>query len=639
MEEVDNIIIHTFREIGCDLDEDVVTLRQFTPELVVEASVRCLKLIDTNTNLPHSLPPGMSARFRLGTDLANALQSLGFRGDMGYQTFLYPNEADIRRLMMFLVEKLPKESVTSTDEPQGTSAMLSRRISSEIARQLQSPWVPPPCKRRSIRWVGPKQWHKEGASGSHAFRSIPLAIPTGLGDLTKQIPKDIMKYYNKHMPLVKDQPARDEDLAPSLLEFNAASVTAAQEWETEWNTTGLPSRLSQEEYKARKRERLQKRMVSEVRQGLQKSEQLDRKSATADLMQMLDLLGQKSATKGTKGSRFTHTEKLQFAQDDEKTAAQIGIGEGGPRADTEEELRQKREDEQTDLKEQLSRLMTQLEGLETESKQLGASVQQMEEQTMEKKRSNSEKEASYKVKKKTIDLLPNAETNITLLQGVVEKSAQQLVSLATQWEEHRGPLIEEYRKTKDEVSNKESESEKRLEDIQALREKMKKVAEETRSKEDMLKQLVAEYERMAKDVNRSAYTRRILEIVANIRKQKEDINKVLGDTRTLQKEINQVSGKLDRTFTVTDELIFRDAKKDEAVRKAYKYLAALHENFDQLIKTLEETGTILREIRELEDQIDTESSKKTVTNLEKITNDYKQMKQENAALIAKLKGQ
>nr|XP_054755290.1 coiled-coil domain-containing protein 22 homolog [Lytechinus pictus] len=241
--------------------------------------------------------------------------------------------------------------------------------------QLQSQWVPPPCKRRILG--SPKEWHKEGALGSHAFRSVPLAIPTGLADLTKQIPKDIMKYYNNHMPLVKDQPARDEDLAPSLLEFNAASVTAAQEWETEWNTTGLPSRLSQEDYKARKRERLQKRMVSEVSQGLQKSEQLDRKSATADLMQMLDLLGQKSATKGSKGSRFTHTEKLQFAQDDEKTAAQIGIGEGGPRADTEEELRQKREDEQTDLKDQLNRLMTQLESLETESKQLSASVQQV----------------------------------------------------------------------------------------------------------------------------------------------------------------------------------------------------------------------------------------------------------------------
>ena len=37
---------------------------------------------------------------------------------------------------------------------------------------------------------------------------------------------------------------------------------------------------------------------------------------------------------------------------------------------------------------------------------------------------------------------------------------------------------------------------------------------------------MAEYERMSKDVNRSAYTRRIMEIVGNIKKQKEEISKV-----------------------------------------------------------------------------------------------------------------
>lgn len=37
---------------------------------------------------------------------------------------------------------------------------------------------------------------------------------------------------------------------------------------------------------------------------------------------------------------------------------------------------------------------------------------------------------------------------------------------------------------------------------------------------------VAEYERMSKDLNRSAYTKRIMEIVGNIRKQKTDIDKV-----------------------------------------------------------------------------------------------------------------
>lgn len=37
---------------------------------------------------------------------------------------------------------------------------------------------------------------------------------------------------------------------------------------------------------------------------------------------------------------------------------------------------------------------------------------------------------------------------------------------------------------------------------------------------------VTEYQNMVKDVNRSAYTKRILEIVENIKRQKNDIDKV-----------------------------------------------------------------------------------------------------------------
>lgn len=46
---------------------------------------------------------------------------------------------------------------------------------------------------------------------------------------------------------------------------------------------------------------------------------------------------------------------------------------------------------------------------------------------------------------------------------------------------------------------------------------------------------------------------------------------------------------------------------------------------------------ILREIRDLEDQIEMESQKNTATNLERITADYKQIKDENNALTKKLK--
>lgn len=82
---------------------------------------------------------------------------------------------------------------------------------------------------------------------------------------------------------------------------------------------------------------------------------------------------------------------------------------------------------------------------------------------------------------------------------------------------------------------------------------------------------------MSKDLNRVAYTRRIMEIVSNIQRQKEDIGKILVDTRMVQKEINQLSGRLERIFTVTDEQVFKDARKDEARRATYKLLASLRE--------------------------------------------------------------
>ncbi|GCB83268.1 hypothetical protein scyTo_0024059, partial [Scyliorhinus torazame] len=58
----------------------------------------------------------MSARFRIGMSLAQACQDLGYQGDIGYQTFLYSNEPEIRRLLMFLVEKLPRDSVDSVNQ-------------------------------------------------------------------------------------------------------------------------------------------------------------------------------------------------------------------------------------------------------------------------------------------------------------------------------------------------------------------------------------------------------------------------------------------------------------------------------------------------------------------------------------------
>lgn len=72
----------------------------------------------------------------------------------------------------------------------------------------------------------------------------------------------------------------------------------------------------------------------------------------------------------------------------------------------------------------------------------------------------------------------------------------------------------------------------------------------------------------------------------------QDIDKVLQDTRVVQKDINQLTEKTNRIFVETDELIFKNAKKDEQSRQAYKLLAALQNTCESIIKTVE--GTMLK---------------------------------------------
>ena len=61
------------------------------------------------------------------------------------------------------------------------------------------------------------------------------------------------------------------------------------------------------------------------------------------------------------------------------------------------------------------------------------------------------------------------------------------------------------------------------------------------------------------------------------------------------------------------------------------------QNSKQVVEAIKETGQIKREIKELDEQIENETGKRIAANLEKITADYQQVKQENAQLLTQLK--
>ena len=104
--------------------------------------------------------------------------------------------------------------------------------------------------------------------------------------------------------------------------------------------------------------------------------------------------------------------------------------------------------------------------------------------------------------------------------------------------------------------------------------------------------------------------------------------------------------KLGRTFQAAEELIFGDANpqgttaqlaakdKEKAIhhdtsKKMYKHLLQLHKTFEQIVQDVAETGKCLNAVRSLEQQIDHMSQRNDSINIEQLSSDMQQVKQEN----------
>ncbi|XP_059518465.1 coiled-coil domain-containing protein 22-like [Myotis daubentonii] len=619
MEEADRILIHSLRQAGAAVPPEVQTLRAFTTELVVEAVVCCLRVINpaVGSGLSPLLPLAMSARFHLAMSLAQACMDLGYPLELGYQNFLYPSEPDLRDLLLFLAEHLPADACEDADQPAGDSAILLRAIGSHIRDQLALPWVPPLLRT-------PKLQHLQGSAPQNPFHARTLVVPelSSTGGPREFQASSLLLPAPTQVP----QPA---GRVASLLECHAIQLCqhTARDHPGDKAWVHRASCLPAQDRRAQL-QRLQKHLTEHLRQTWG---QLGTPQQTQDVGELLQAWGAGTTAGAPKGSRFTHSEKFTFHLEPEAQAAQVSAVPATSRW-PEPDTWAAQEQELEALRELLNGVNFKIEEVAANMKTLGIGLVQMETRCRQTELSTAEREQALHLKCWAVQLLPDGAANLAKLQLVVESSAQRVVHLAGQWEKHRAPLLAEYRHLRKLQACRELESSRRLAEIQELHRRVRAAAEEARREEGIYKQLVSEQESLPRDVSRPAYTQRILEIVGNVRKQKEEITKILSGTKQLQKEIDSLSGKLDRTFAVTDELVFKGAKKDGAVRKAYKYLAALHENCSQLLQTIEDLGTLLREVRDLEEQIETEMGKKTLGNLEKIQEDFRALRQENAGL-------
>eukprot|EP00002_Diphylleia_rotans_P016504 TRINITY_DN3211_c0_g1_i1.p1 TRINITY_DN3211_c0_g1~~TRINITY_DN3211_c0_g1_i1.p1 ORF type:complete len:646 (-),score=173.01 TRINITY_DN3211_c0_g1_i1:274-2211(-) len=636
MEEIDQIILLAVRQAGCELDAKYKAISDFDTDVLVEICSKCIRTINPQKVFPDKLPKEMSGKFRVCGNIAAALQEMGYNGDIGYQSFLYPNEKDVRNLMMFLVEALPSNDVIADVEQFGPEAIRQRAIQTELKEWSTRPYVARPFHPSGILSLG-SSTQAIGNRGFHGFHSSPIRRPT-----TLDRSKEEVAYCKNFLPLVTSQQFRLVDHLASIIQDNSAKYAAHAEAEAEWQTLGAESGLSNAEYLKRKKQVAQKSTAEILKASILNANSgvaLGGSSLVGEYS-FENIMGSFMTSEGpkVKGTRFTH--QTDFGNEVALPAAlpvkpEETQEDKGPQLTPEQiaEMEKRRREEEVEaLRARIGEVTDEIARIEAGNQSIYANLSQLDVRIKEEERKTDKLTEECLIKRKIMDLLPEAQKNLAELRKISSASAQRLFDLAQQWEEHRGPLVERIRTLKEEKSGRKTGIKSKMDKIKDIRAEIQKMAAEIREKDARYKQLLEEYNKLPKDINRSIYTRRILEIIKNVRKQKVDIDKILLDTRGLQKEINTVSETLGRTFVATDELVFKEAKKDPSVKPVYKLVISLHEEFDQVINTIREIGSISNQSRDLESQIEQLTSRNTALNMERIMEDLKAVREENEQL-------
>eukprot|EP01103_Thecamoeba_quadrilineata_P013784 TRINITY_DN3928_c0_g1_i2.p1 TRINITY_DN3928_c0_g1~~TRINITY_DN3928_c0_g1_i2.p1 ORF type:complete len:625 (-),score=165.00 TRINITY_DN3928_c0_g1_i2:45-1919(-) len=622
MEEVDTIVIDVLRrELGCDIDDEVKSIKQLTTSVIYQATILYLSSIDPNYEgkFPNVLPPNTSASVNICTEMAKAIKEAGYRGEIGFHNILYPNPNDTRKILLFLEQKRPKNiQIQNKESDDYFQAMLGQ----QLGKLQKETWTPAFTR---AAWALPSEvWE---------LRTEPVRPAFSLSSVQRisNQPKLIDDFWRDQQPLITSQCLRKQNVVPSVLEFLSKEFADEKDEDKE----AMDSGLEPWEFRLKKKARISKAMGDHIRAGLSEGGGVFGSYNTflQDAIALEDgRKKRKNVSVGLlKGTRFSH--QVEFREKSDVSLTK-------PNELSEQELLEAREREIQELDTVLSEASTELGFLVKEMDAFSSSLRRTEATLSSEQRKKQTQEQELRVKKKTYDLLDDAENNIRKLQELAQKLSATLKGLAAKWEERRVPLFENYRQLREAFLSGQDGSKELMKKIKVLQEDMQTLKTEIQKRDEKQKQLLDILQQLPQDMNRSNYTQRILEVVKNVKKQKIDIDKILIDTRNLKKEKSIIIDTLHREFHVTSDLVFQEASKtkDAVAKQSYKDLVSLHENFKQLTELNEVIGTTKNNSLDLEGKIDqiTQKTADMDINLNQVTQDLERIRRENNVLQERL---
>eukprot|EP00008_Paramoeba_atlantica_P009085 CAMPEP_0201478608 /NCGR_PEP_ID=MMETSP0151_2-20130828/3396_1 /ASSEMBLY_ACC=CAM_ASM_000257 /TAXON_ID=200890 /ORGANISM="Paramoeba atlantica, Strain 621/1 / CCAP 1560/9" /LENGTH=619 /DNA_ID=CAMNT_0047859725 /DNA_START=129 /DNA_END=1988 /DNA_ORIENTATION=- len=614
MDKVDSVILTTLRGLGCPVEEEAKSVEELSPKVILLSVSMCLNTLDSSLQYPtETVPRQMASAVSLATKLCESIKSFGYRGQIGYHQLLYASPVENRKMLSWLITQLP--STESEEEVLGgkvSSLDYLRQISFLLKEESQKYWRVALTMKYGLG-VGLSQLHETPLSSTY------LEWP-GCGTAPRSLFGVIENFIREDAKLITGQPRQESHICSSIIETNCAMATFTADREAEWNSVGLESGLNPFDFRRKKEEKIRVAMKTSFGASA---------STVSSFKVRHNLHGSSMARKeiiktrgDTASSRFRH--QMQFSKETDK------------KRNPEEIEKEKEEERQGELAREDEKIANRQQRVDVVLKQVSdmkTNLLQMEP-ALQKEKETAEKLKQQMVNlRKTNELLPEAASNILKLKEISQKNTANLIDLAVEWEKFRGPLVAQIRGKQDEVEDKKRETVRQTREIRAMRKEMNQIQGEVDQQAEVVEKMNETFNSYKTDLTRELFTSTIDEIVRQVKKQQIEIDKILKDTRSLKKDRNSTSATLSRSFAITSDLLFQDAKKgDKDAKAAFKVLAGLHRTYEKLSTIVEETGSSANQIMILQSKLQTLEKRAKTMDLEGLVADLESVRADNKKL-------
>jgi len=623
--DADEVLVVALRAAGIsETLDDVRAYEENAGELARVVRACAVRVDETwRGRLAETFPSddeGVGERFRCAGAYAEAMRGIGYEGEdgdgFGFQQFLYPTEASARGMLKFLLEKLPrKETEVAMRGDVGTSTS-DGAVSGE--------------GRRNDRGRARRAVTKSTRTGEAWGRAQTLAGFAGIAAAASAKKRmDDFEEAKTFRSVRLETTAeggffgnlRDSELSalPSILEFSSQSRA-----ETERDEDAQRLRFG----------------------GIERLEIIGPDGQPFDLRK-------RGGLRGLIAEIFALALRGGFYSEQHVRKARRDLGVAPIRESKVIETAEKVEEDAIDslegrlsareraiedIQRSIDEATSVVSAVDDEIASCADRVKEAMEATEEKRALTADLESNYLLHKQALGIVISSERPVeeseAELHKVLAAAKERMEQLQKEWEAAKAPLVQAIDAHAKAADEKRANAKIQLEEIEKWRSEGKETSTLLRAKEHEQRQLLEEYESAPKNVHRPSFVRRVNEIIKNIKKQEGEINKIVGDTRTVQREIQSAQELLERTYTVVEETLFREARSDDLCRQAYKHLHGMHSGFADLLAKVEATGAARRAQNDLQRKLTALS--KQPNNSERVARDLSLIQEQIVELEAKL---